>query len=155
MNAALLVPTVHLSFADLQAHDPQAPRPRTNGEQRFLCPLPGKCQEKQHSQSVWTKCFPLGLRQPSYHDVNHGDPYPRRTARTRFLVILAQTAELHQPGKGALHHPATRQHDETLHCVVALDNGKDPAAKAGYPTNQLTRVAPVRPKQAQARELTP
>ena len=98
-------------------------------------------------------CFPAGLRQPPHHDVNHRNAYPRLAARARFLVIAAQPAELHQPGKGAFHHPATWQHHKALGTITTLDDLQRPTRKGGYPTKELTRIAPVGPKQTQTRKL--
>jgi hypothetical protein len=97
--------------------------------------------------------FSSGLRQPSYHDVNHGDAYPCLAALARLFIIAAQPAELHQPGKGALYHPAARQHDKASGTSTTLDDLQRPTRKGGYPANQLTRIAPVRPQQAQSRKL--
>jgi hypothetical protein len=44
------------------------------------------------------------------------------------LEILGEAPVAHEPGKGALDHPTTRQHDEALYVVVPLDDSSDAAA---------------------------
>lgn len=52
-----------LSLADLEAYDPQAPRPSGSGERRFLCPLCGDDKPK----NSYHRCFCLNSSNGLYH----------------------------------------------------------------------------------------
>lgn len=49
---------------------------------------------------------------PSQHDADHGEIDPGFFAAGEQLVVLPQTPAGGEPGKGAFHHPAPRQHLE-------------------------------------------
>src|SRR5688572_17875506 len=45
-------------------------------------------------------------------------PYERRTSANWVdFIVLAETPALSQPGKGALDHPAPRQHHKAFHII--------------------------------------
>ena len=86
--------------------------------------------------------------------MDHGKPDPGFTALGGLLIVLRQTTTLHQPTERALHHPATRKDDKAFDIVRALDDLQRPTRhQGGNPSNQLPRIAAVRPEKAQSREL--
>src|SRR6266511_4976018 len=88
----------------------------------------------------------------SCHNMYHGEAYPRLTALRRFLIVLAETTELHQPAEGALDHPAARQHDKAFDIIGSFHDLQHPTPKRRNPSNKLSGIPAVSPDQLKAGE---
>ena len=64
----------------------------------------------------------LRPRQAADTELNGGERDKGRQCRREVLVILGKATVAAEPGEGALHDPAPRQHDEALHVVGSLDD---------------------------------
>ena len=71
--------------------------------------------------------------------------------RGQRLVVFAQAAIAAQPGEGALHHPAMRQHLKAMFLAPAHDF-QDPATQVSGPLDQDSGIAAIGLDQLQARE---
>ena len=94
--------------------------------------------------------------QTAHHQPAHRNLYPRRTARRRRLVILAQPPLPTQPTEGPFRHPAPRQHCKTMPPRPTLRrHNLQPAAQfLTNPSRQGTATPSIRPNQPQPREPT-
>src|SRR5512140_960344 len=87
---------------------------------------------------------------------DHSDVDPSLGTGLSSFVIANQPSVTHQPSKGALHDPATRQYLEALGSVAAFDNlDGQIRAKAFDPLGEgLAGVATIHPQNAQPGEPT-
>jgi hypothetical protein len=79
--------------------------------------------------------------------VNHGELNPGLAGLRKRLVILAQAAVLHQPGKGALDDPASGQNREAFLPLRPLDDLNDPGAELLRPLDEAALVALIGPEE--------
>ena len=92
--------------------------------------------------------------QPAELDSDHGDKNERFRAGDSGFIVADQSPVMHQPGEGALDHPATRQHFKPAHIVRVFDHfdsqlgpvGLDPVSKLG------TGVTPINSQEPKPRK---
>src|SRR5215210_993919 len=71
------------------------------------------------------------------------------------FVVLAQTALTVQPGEGAFHHPASRQHHKAFLPWRLVHYLQLPSKHTLHPIYQLSSVAAISPYQRQSAEAPP
>ena len=80
----------------------------------------------------------------------HSDVDERLGCLGQKVVVLGQAAIPPQPGKGALHHPTTRQNLKAFPALRLLNNLKCPPVLSFDPFNQLAPVATIGPDVLEA-----
>ena len=90
--------------------------------------------------------------QTAQHQPAHRNLYPRRTARRRRLVILAQPPLPTQPPESLLHRPTPRQHRKTTPPRITRHNLQSAVQPLLNPSRQRTPIPAISPNQPQPRK---
>ena len=77
----------------------------------------------------------------------HCEAYPSLTALRRFLIVLAEAPELHQPPEGALDHPSARKHHKAFNTIRSFYDLQHPASERCNPSNKLAGISAVSPDE--------
>src|SRR5262245_62883237 len=80
--------------------------------------------------------------------VDHRDREERLARLRPILVIPAQPAVAVEPRDRPLHHPTPRRQPPPRDRLVPLDDLQQPTAPPPQPVDQLPRITPIRPDQA-------
>ena len=89
------------------------------------------------------------------HDADHGD-FDDGFARFRSeFAVSAQSAVVHQPAEGPLHHPTTRQSHKTLLIVAPPHDLKNQHIPIINIINQFPGITAARPDQSQSSLMVP
>jgi len=81
------------------------------------------------------------------HEPDHGDVDHGFAVFQEFLIVLAESPGMSQPGERAFHDPAFAQELKTSLLFQLTDNFQDPTTPAIEPGNQLAGVTAIGPHQ--------